>query len=101
LLPTFTDTTDVYIAPLHENFIEEALTLADDLRKAGIKVIVDYSGRKVADQIKKAVSKNCMYFAALGDDEIYSKKLVLKNLSNKKETKLKFGEIAKFVKKNS
>lgn len=101
LLPEFTDTTDVYIAPLHTNFIEEALTLADDLRKSGIKVIVDYSGRKVADQIKKAISKKCMYFAALGDDEIYSKKLILKNLSTKKEKKLNFAHIAKFVKKNS
>jgi histidyl-tRNA synthetase len=95
------DTVDVYLAPLHENFIEEALTLADDLRKSGIKVIVDYSGRKVADQIKKAIGKKCIYFAALGDDEIYSKKLMLKKLSTKKEKKLKFAHISKFVKKNS
>lgn len=101
LLPDFTDTVDVYLAPLHENFIEQALTLADDLRKSGIKVLVDYSGRKVVDQIKKAISKKCMYFAALGDDEIYSKKITLKNLSTKKEKELKFTHIAKFVKKNS
>lgn len=101
LLPTFTDTVDVYLAPLHENFIEETLTLADDLRKTGIKVIVDYSGRKVVDQIKKAISKKCRFFAAIGDDEIYSKKLILKNLATKKESKEKFKNIAKFVKKNS
>ena len=101
LLPQFENTTDVYIAPLHTNFIEEAMTLADDLRKSGIKVITDYSGRKVGDQIKKALSKNARFFAAIGDDEIYSKKLILKNLSTKKEKKLKFNAVAKFVKKNS
>ncbi len=101
LLPTFTEMVDVYIAPLHTNFIEEAMTLADDLRKEGIKVIVDYSGRKIGDQIKKALSKNSKFFAALGDDEIYSKKVVIKNLSNKKEKKVKFNALAKFVKKNS
>jgi histidyl-tRNA synthetase len=101
LLPDFKEMVDLYLAPLHENFIEQALTLADDLRKTGIRVIVDYSGKKVADQIKKAVSKKSIYFAALGDDEIYSKKIILKNLSTKKEKKLKFTHIAKFVKKNS
>ena len=77
LLPTFTDTIDIYIAPLHENFIEEALTFADDLRKLDIKVLVDYSCRKVSDQLKKAISKKSIYFAAIGDDEIYSKKIIV------------------------
>lgn len=101
LLPTSTDTVDVYLAPLHQNFVEETLTLADDLRSEGLKVLVDYSGRKIVDQIKKAVSKQSVYFAAIGDTEIYSKKLVLKNLHTKKEKKLKFNQVSKFVKKNS
>lgn len=101
LLPTFTNTLDIYLAPLHENFIEQTMTLADELRKTGIKVLVDYSNKKIGDQIKKAISKNCTYFAAIGDNEIYSKKLILKNLSTKKEKKLAFKHISKFVKKNS
>lgn len=101
LLPSFEDSVDVYIAPLHQNFIESALTLADDLRKENIKVIVDYSGRKVGDQIKKALSKKARYFTALGDNEISSKKLILKNLSTTKEKKFSFKDISKFVKKNS
>jgi histidyl-tRNA synthetase len=101
LLPTFTDTVDVYLAPLHENFIEQTIELANELRKSDLKVIVDYSSRKIQDQIKKAIGKKAKYFAAIGDDEIYSKKLTLKNLSLKKEKKLKFVHIAKFVKKNS
>lgn len=101
LLPKFEDAVDVYVAPLHENFIEESMILADDLRRTGIKVLVDYSGRKVGDQIKKALSKKSKFFAAIGDDEIYSKKLLLKNLSTKKEKRLAFKHISKFVKKNS
>lgn len=101
LLPSFGDTTDVYLAPLHENFIENTMTLADDLRKSGLKVITDYSHKKIDAQIKKALSKKSKYFAAIGDDEIYSKKLLLKDLSTKKEKKLSFKDISKFVKKNS
>lgn len=101
LLPSFTDTNDIYLVTLHENFIEETMTLADELRKLGLKVIADFSGRKIGDQIKKALTKGCTYFAAIGDDEIYAKKLTLKHLATKKEKKLKFKNIAKFVKKNS
>ncbi len=101
LLPSFTQTVDIYLAPLQADFIEHTMLLADDLRKSGIKVIVDYSNRKVGDLIKKALSKNSLYFAAIGEDEIKSQKLILKNLSNKKETKLAFKKIEKFVKKNS
>jgi histidyl-tRNA synthetase len=101
LLPTFSNTTDIYLATLHENFIEPTMTLADDLRKEGLRVIVDYSNRKIGDQIKKAITKNCTFFAAIGDDEIYSQKLILKQLATKKEFKTKFKKISQFVKKNS
>lgn len=101
LLPTFTNTTDVYLAPFNESCVEATLSVADELRKSDIKVLVDYSYKKIGDQIKKAVSKKCSYFAVIGEDEIKTKKLLLKNLSVKKEKKLSFKDIAKFVKKNS
>lgn len=101
LLPKFENTVDVYIAPLHQNFIQDALMLAEDLRKTGVKVIIDYSGRKLVDQIKKAISKRSNFFVALGENEINSKKIIIKNLSTKKEKKLAFKHISKFVKKNS
>jgi histidyl-tRNA synthetase len=101
LLPTSHMNVDVYLSPLHENFVESTLTLADDLRKEGVRVLVDYSFRKIQDQIKKAISKKSKFFGAIGDDEINSQKLILKNLATKKESKTKFKHIVKFVKKNS
>ncbi len=98
LIPSFDDRTDVYIATMHENFNESALTLADDLRKDNLKVIVDFSNK---NQMKKAITRGAKYFTLIGDDEIYSKKLVLKHLVSKKEKKIKFKNITKFVKKNS
>jgi histidyl-tRNA synthetase len=100
LLPQFTDRTDIYLCTLHENFIEPTMTLADDLRKQDVSVILDFSNKKIGDQIKKALGKSCVYFAAIGDNEIHSQKLILKHLGTKKEKKLKFKHIAKFVKKN-
>jgi histidyl-tRNA synthetase len=100
LLPSFETRTDVYLATMHENFNESAMTLADDLRKTDLKIIVDFSNKKIGDHVKKAISRGAKYFAVLGDDEIYSQKLTLKHLATKKEKKLKFKNISKFVKKN-
>ena len=101
LLPTFTDEVDVYLAPINASCVESTLSVADELRKSNIRVLVDYSYKKIGDQIKKALSKKCTYFAVIGEDEIKTKKLLLKNLSFKKEKKLAFKDISKFVKKNS
>ncbi len=101
LLPSFDNTIDVYLSLLDESFTEATLGLADSLRKDGIKVLVDYSNKKIGDRIKKALSKKSAFFAVIGEDEVKAKKLILKNLSNKKETKLAFSKIGKFVKKNS
>lgn len=98
LIPSFDDRTDVYIASMHENFNESVMTLADDLRKNDLRVIVDFSNK---NQMKKAITRGAKYFALIGDNEIYSQKLVLKHLATKKEKKIKFKNIPKFVKKNS
>jgi histidyl-tRNA synthetase len=100
LIPEFNEITEMYLAPLSENLIEPAMELATTLRSEGISVLLDFSTKKIGDQIKKAVNKKCVYFAALGDDELSSKKLVLKHLATKKEKKLSFKKIPQFVKKN-
>ncbi len=101
LLPKQETSFDIYIGSMEQDFIPHALHLADELRKNGVKVLVDYSGKKIVDQIKKAVSKKCTYFTAIGENEIKSKKISLKNLKTKKEKKLAYKAISKFVKKNS
>jgi histidyl-tRNA synthetase len=101
LLPSFSNTIDIYLAPLDKNSIEQTMFLADILRQTGLRVLVDYSNRKIGDQIKKALSKKSIYFAVLGEDELKSQKLILKNLSTKKEKKISFKKIEQFVKKNS
>lgn len=100
LLPQFKDTTDIYLGTMDEKLVDDAAAIANGLRKTGISVIADYSSKKVGDQIKKAINKGCTYFAVLGEDEIRSKKLVLKRLSTKKEKKLKIKNIPQFVNKN-
>lgn len=101
LLPTFNSSDGVYIAPRNEGCITQSLIIAETLRKDNIKVIIDYSYKKIGDQIKRALSKNCLYFAVIGEDEIKNQKIIFKHLQATTEKKVTFKDIVKFVKKNS
>ena len=64
-----------------------------------LNVVVDYSGKKVGEQIKRADKRNIPYVIALGEDEIHSNNFVVKELSTGKKKKLKLKNISTFVKK--
>jgi histidyl-tRNA synthetase len=98
LLPSFANTTDIYLAPLHENFIEPTMTLADDLRKVGIKVLIDYSSRKVGDQIKSADKQKIPNIICIGENELKSGEFKLKNLNSGEEVVAMEANLAELLK---
>ncbi len=98
LLPTYTSTTDLCIIPFNKNCFEHTSSLAMTLRKAGLAVVVDYSGKKVADGFKKADKDKIPFALVVGEEEISSGEYKIKELKTTTETKLKAEEIASFVK---
>lgn len=98
LLPDFRSSTDIYLCPLNDAFFEPSSDIAVELREQGIAVSVDYTGKKIGDQIKKADKKKIPFVACIGEDEVSKRKLILKELSTGKEKKLKVSKIGKFVK---
>jgi len=97
LLPTYIPTTDLYIASLNDTYHEAASELASTLRKEGLNVAVDYSGRKVSDQVKKAVKEKIPFFICIGQDEFDSKTYKVKTLAEEEETPVTEAEIATFI----
>jgi histidyl-tRNA synthetase len=94
LLPTFTSTTDVYVAVLGD-VVREATKLARDLRDENINVELDISGRKLDRQIKIALKKDIPYILFIGEDEVKSGIYTLKNMTKSQEYKLKFADVVK------
>ncbi len=76
---------DIYICVMNENSLEYAQDVAQALRKKGLRIAVDYSLRKVGDQIKNANKIHIPEIICIGDEEVKTGKLKIKNLESGEE----------------
>jgi histidyl-tRNA synthetase len=97
LLPQFTSTARLYLCNAGVPD-ERLLELAWILREKGLSVAVDLSGKKIGDQIKKAVKDSIEFAAIIGEDEIASGEITIKHLASEKEEKMKIDQAADYVK---
>ncbi len=97
-LPTYKATTDLYIAVLDEKYFTETEQLANNLRRQDLRVAVDFTLRKVGDQIKTADKQKIPFVMVIGEEEIKSRKYKVKNLASGVETSVTENEILACVK---
>lgn len=81
-----TSTADIYICLMNKEVTDYGQEVAQVLREKSIKVAVDYSFRKIGDQIKNADKMNISYIICIGEEEVKTGQLKLKNLSTGIET---------------
>ena len=98
LIPTSTAPADLYLVVLDEALTDHAQDFAKILRDQGVRVTVDYSGRKVGDQIKYADKQAIPFIIVIGEVEIRTGDFKLKNLKTGEEKLVKADTIAKLVK---
>ncbi len=89
--------TDLYVLPIGENAKEYALSLVSKLRSEGISAETDIMDRGIKAQMKYADKSGARYVVALGDDEIASGTIKLKNMSVGREIPCEIDRIAEFV----
>ncbi len=85
LLPEISSQTDLYIGSTSPELYDFTSRLAQNLRRHDLTVAVDYTGRKIVDQLKTASKKRIPFFLTVGEDEIHSGVFKLKHLESKKE----------------
>jgi histidyl-tRNA synthetase len=66
-----------------------ALDVAQKLRESGHKVSVDFSGKKISDQIKNADKRKIPKIICIGDEERNTGNIVIKNLSTGETSPIK------------
>lgn len=98
LLPTYNSVVDLYICTLSKEAIPLALDLSKALRSKAINVAIDYTGKKVGDQLKWADKESIPFAVCVGDDEIKSRVFAVKNMQTGKVKELKEDKIAHFIK---
>lgn len=97
LLPQAVSGARLFIGTPTENDIASAQTLADSLRKQGVSVLVNVSGKSLGDQIKEAVKRGIPYFAAYGENEATSGSLKLKTLESGQEDAVSKDELVNII----
>jgi histidyl-tRNA synthetase len=96
LVPKFMSTTDIYMIVIGEN-LRGAQKLATSLRKEGVNVELDFTGRKIDKQLKTAIKKRVPYLMFVGDEELTAEMYPLKNTITSEEKKLSFERIVSTV----
>ena len=76
-----------------------AFQIIDALRKQGINVETDYLDRSIKAQMKYANKINAPYVVILGEDEIASGKVKVKNMADGSEVETSVDSIATVIQK--
>ncbi|MDE6592572.1 MAG: histidine--tRNA ligase [Oscillospiraceae bacterium] len=90
---------DIYIASMGENAQGQAMKLIRELREAGHRAQGDVMGRELRGQLKYADKIGAAYSAVIGDSELESGKVTLKNMKSGEKTELPLLPLADFVDK--
>ena len=90
---------DLYIAVMGQEAKHTAFKLVDALRRAGIKAETDHAGRSVKAQFKYADKLQARYVATIGESELASGEVRIRNMGDGSETQVKISEIINFFNK--
>lgn len=97
LIPAYVPPTHVYIAITSPELAGKAQTFAGDLREAGVNVAIDFGDRKLADQIRMASKHKIRHLIVLGEDEITSGNIKIKDMESGDESLLSKADVAAFL----
>ena len=88
---------ELYICTMTDEARDVASTLLHKLRKNNISAEMDYENRKLKAQMKDADRKNARYTIVLGDDELSSEAVDIKEMATGDSKNVKFDELIEFL----
>jgi histidyl-tRNA synthetase len=97
LMPKLATETELYAILVGDSYAK-AQDFFTELRKEGVRLAVDVSGRKLEKQIRTAEKKGIAYVVFVGEEELASGEYKLKNIQNGEETTLSVARLITKVK---
>lgn len=91
---------DCFVIPMSENELDYAYGIVNDLRLNGFIVDTDYNNRKLANNFKAADRMNACMILIVGEEEVKSGIITVKNNHTKEEFKVKLEELIDFLDEN-
>ena len=96
LLPDKSSTTDIYLITIGD-VQKNVIKLAHDLRREGVNVELDISGRKIDKQLKTAVKKRVPYIMFVGEEEIRREMYPLRDVVSGDEHRHSFERVVSMI----
>lgn len=94
-------TSDLFIIPLGDESKTTALTIAQQLRSAGLRVEISFGDRALKGSMKAADKSGAAYVIVLGDSEIASGAVELKEMSTGKTSSVTLASLQKHLQSDS
>ena len=91
---------DAFICYISDSEIDYSFDLVNELRSNGLYADTDYLNKNLKGQFKESDNANSKFVIIIGEDEIKTNILTVKNNSTKEEYKINRNEIIKFLKEN-
>ena len=94
LMPNYAPATELMLCVVEEDATGHATQLAQDLRREDVTVAINFSGKRIGDQIRQADKMKVPFVIAIGKKERESGRYTVKNLSTGAEITLPADAIA-------
>ncbi|WP_394119761.1 histidine--tRNA ligase [Planococcus donghaensis] len=88
---------EVYVVAMDESSKKKAFSVVRNLRLNGISADMDFNGRKVKAQMKSADRKGAGFVIVIGETELASGKVALKEMATGEQQEMAFEEIAQTI----
>ncbi len=93
----FEKKTDIYIAYLGEEARDAAFKLAYEIRSSGARVEADYGGKSLKSQMKRADKSGARYTVIIGEEELKSGIVKLRDMEESSEHEVGMEELKKLA----
>ena len=87
----------LFIATLGDKTSKEAYQLVNELHLRGIRAELDYEGKSLKSQMRRAGKLNASYVLILGGDELKQGKAVLRNMGDKSQEEVPIKDLASLL----
>ncbi len=89
---------DLFIAALGEEAQLRAFELANQLHREGIKAEIDYEGRSLKAQMRRANKLNVRYALIIGEEELKKGRAILRDMGKKDQEEIRLNEAIEEIK---
>ncbi|MBP5193306.1 MAG: histidine--tRNA ligase, partial [Clostridia bacterium] len=86
----------LYVASMGDEAYDKAFAIATELRRNGIKAEFDHMQRSIKAQFKFADKLRAEYVTVIGENELRSGEVKIKNMADGKEESIKIDQIVKY-----